>query len=164
MFKLIFLISFTHQNFCTKIYESLSQYSYSQDSFLNALRQGDKKQYLNLASGQKLNRVSVANLLAKTIPNLSSEPLLTFSVDELKYLPFMQSASNVILVTNTAQPLNMERVQVLIQNAKTSQIKLHIFWTGSLENSLDREILSNLALQTGGIFTDISSLQCEPQI
>jgi len=104
--------------------------------------------------------VSVSDALSKAL-GLSQPALMILSTSELRFLPYTQEHSEIIIITNSDSPLNESRSNAVIATANRSQIKIHTIWIGT-ENSDKKNWLETISNKSSGNFINLSKLspQC----
>ena len=110
--------------------------------------------------------VPVAPLFGEAI-GLKQVPLVVFSADALKYLPYQQMNSDLVVVTSDATPLNKRRAQRVAVLAKNLNIRIHTLWTGPTPGRThlgNSQALAWLAAATGGKFVEFTANSCLDRI
>jgi hypothetical protein len=114
------------------------------------------------ATNEERRYVPVAPLFGEAI-GLKQMPLVIFSADDLKYIPFQQMNTDLIIVTDSAKPLTKARAGRVAALAQNLNIRVHTLWTGDSPGGTHlgaSQPLAWLAAATGGSFVEFSESGC----
>ena len=101
---------------------------------------------------------AVADALGHAI-GAKKQIIFTDNVSDLKFLPFSMQNRDLILATNTAEPLSPKRMRAVIATARRLSIRVNVIWTGAMDtevaNAQEALVMATVAKQTGGRFVSI---------
>lgn len=177
-------ISINTQSFCQNLQNSFIKYAtgqgYSQIQaamlasnaatvLIAEIKSGTDSQYINAQALAKLANIPttgnegylpVANFLKQAL-RLDRHTLFTSDVNELKYVPFANENTDLLVVTNNIKELTPKRAQMVAKAAKSSNIRLSFVWIGETPETDENanqatSLLSTVARATTGKFVDLS--------
>jgi len=111
------------------------------------------QEFIQIDSG---NLISVSDVLSKAL-ELGQGSLLISSASELRFLPYTQEQSEIIIISSDDSPLTETRAEAVIATANRSKIKVHTIWTGP-KNSDKQNWLEFISNKTSGHFLSFTNL------
>ncbi len=124
--------------------------------FIHQLRNARVAEYFEIPESKPVRYLSTAQILGMTL-NLQAPVAMSWSVNELRYLPFMQEGTELMLVVT--EPLTLDETQLasVIATARRLGIVIHtVFATQS-----NFESMQLLSSATGGRVVDLRASACE---
>lgn len=130
---------------------------------LGQLPAGGDKAYLNLAQ------------VLSAVVQLGGHVNLALSTEDLRFLPYAEPGSELVVLATSAKGLTPDRAQKVVVSARSQGVRLHMLWLGRGSASKgevalapgdmnEAQALAWLALSTGGSFIDLGgdSSPCAP--
>lgn len=124
---------------------------------LRQLREGTPAEYIEIKSNDTAaTYVSVARLFEKLL-GLSSPAMLTWSSNDLRFLPYAQQDSDLVLVALDDNMIPEERLALIIATARRLSIGVSVVLTP--QSRLNAAQFNLLSSSTGGKVLDLSTCQ-----
>ncbi len=138
--------------------ESIQSHPYGSEVLKNIISKSPAE-FIQAGSNQV---ISVSEVLANAL-GLKSSSILIRSAGELRFLPYTQEKSDIILISDSDHPLNKRRAAAVVATALRSKIKVHTLWMGP-KISGSKNWLREISSGSFGQFIDFSNIgpQCTP--
>jgi len=117
------------------------------------------------ADGVAPGYIPLAAFLAPAMGTRPGSTSVALSAGELRFIPHAQRGTDIVVIAQSAAPLNPERARTVADVARKLDIRLSVVWVGTpgvAEETTheDRSALAFLTSITGGGFVDLGGEGC----
>jgi len=169
--------------FCTRLADSLEQQQIIQSTseahrkayalegaiqIVDMLRDGKIEEYIHTGSfnfAKQSDRIYVKKKyiplarLSKQALGISKPILLALSTYDLRSVPRAQQGSEIVLITNTKEPLDAKNSKSLVYMARLLKIHISVIWVGkdlsSEEGQKEASALAMISGLTNGLYVNL---------